>query len=161
MSGDTTPPHPSPLPKGARGLVFARRKVVSQLDAVCVGAADVQAYLTPLGTTDDRPARSILPPLLSRGEGWGEGTDIYPAHDLCQNAIHVLQHIQIAEAQHLEALAPQVGGAHAILGQSGLVIVLAAVEFDHQMQFGAVEVQHIRRAGMLSTKLQPRQASIA
>ena len=53
MSGDTTPPHPSPLPKGARGLVCARRKVVSQLDVVCVDAADVQACLTPFRTTDD------------------------------------------------------------------------------------------------------------
>jgi len=48
----------------------------------------------------------------------------------------------------------QIDRAQTVFRQASFVMVLTAIELDHQPQLGAVEVQHIRRPRMLPTKFE-------
>lgn len=88
------------------------------------------------------------------------GAGFNPTDYFSQNAIEILQHIKVAEPQYVQAFALQEVGTHSVPLSSGFLIMLAAVEFDDQHQIGAIEIQHIGRAWMLSTKLETDQLAI-
>jgi len=80
---------------------------------------------------------------------------------LSQNAIQILQHIQIAEPQHPETFPLQIVSTQPVFLQACFVIVLTTVELDHQHQLRAVEVQHVGWQRMLSPKLETGQLPVA
>ncbi len=84
----------------------------------------------------------------------GAGFD--PAQQLRQNAVQILQYVQITETQHLQPLALQMRCAQPIPRKPGGVMVLPAIELDHQPQLGAIEVQHIGRPRGLPPELESR-----
>ncbi len=84
----------------------------------------------------------------------GAGFD--PAQQLRQNAVQILQYVQITETQHLQPLALQMRCAQLIPRKPGGVMVLPAIELDHQPQLGTVEIQHLRRPRVLPPELESR-----
>ncbi len=84
----------------------------------------------------------------------GAGFD--PAQQLRQNAFQILQYVQITETQHLQPLALEMRCPQLIPRKPGSVIVLPAIELDHQPQLGAIEVQHIGRPWVLPPELESR-----
>jgi hypothetical protein len=67
---------------------------------------------------------------------------------------HLFNDFQVAEAQDLDALLLKVEGAALVVELCGCFVVLAAIQFDRQLQFGAIEIQDVGRAGELAAEFE-------
>jgi hypothetical protein len=83
------------------------------------------------------------------------GAAFDPAQQLRQNAVQILQYVQITETQHLQPLALQMRCTQPISrepgepGEPSRVMVLPDIELDHQpqpMQALAVRMRHVQWA---------------
>lgn len=64
----------------------------------------------------------------------------------------MLNDFQVAEAQDLDALLLKVKSAALVVELCGCLVVLAAIQFDRQLQLGAIEIQDVGRAGELAAE---------
>jgi hypothetical protein len=72
-----------------------------------------------------------------------------------EHRVHLLQYSVVPEAQYLEALAPEETRTIPV----HLIAVLRTVQFHNQPAGFTVEIDYVRRDGMLPTELQAIQTT--
>ena len=90
--------------------------------------------------------------MAGRGRGWGGG-GAHGGGDHLHHTLDVSENIVVPETDHAVAALLQLGGSSRIAHKAGRLVVLSAVEFDHQARGVACEVREVRTDRCLATEV--------